>query len=49
MGPTAGMDDVEKKKFLTLPRLEPDFESLVGSSLVQRVASRHNDCTIPTP
>jgi hypothetical protein len=34
MGPTAGLDDVEKRKFLTLPGLEL-------RSVVQPVASRY--------
>jgi hypothetical protein len=37
----AGLDDVEKRKFLTLPGLELD------TSVVQPVASRHTDCPIP--
>jgi hypothetical protein len=38
---TAGLDDVEKKKFLTTPGLEPD------PSVVQPVGSRYTDCVIP--
>jgi hypothetical protein len=36
VGPRAGLDDVEKRKFLYLPGLE-----------LQPVASRYTDCAIP--
>jgi hypothetical protein len=39
VGPRAGLNDVEKKKFLSLPRLDP--------SVVQPVASRYTDYAIP--
>jgi hypothetical protein len=39
--PRAGPDDVEKRKFLTLPILE------LRPSVVQPVASRYTDCAIP--
>jgi hypothetical protein len=39
--PRAGVDNLEKRKFLTLPGLELD------PSVVQPVASRYTDCTIP--
>jgi hypothetical protein len=38
MGPRAGLDDVEKRKFLTLPGLDP--------SVIQSAASRYTDYTI---
>jgi hypothetical protein len=38
VGPRAGLDDVEKRKFLTLPGLEH-----------QPVASRYTDYAIPAP
>jgi hypothetical protein len=41
VGPRAGLDDVEERKFLTLPGLE------LRSLLVQPVASRYTDCAIP--
>jgi hypothetical protein len=41
--PRAGLDDVERIKFLTLPGLELD------PSVVQPVASRYTDYTIPAP
>jgi hypothetical protein len=41
VGPRAGLDDVEKKKFLTLLGLDPD------SSVVQPVTSRYIDYAIP--
>jgi hypothetical protein len=37
----AGLDDVEKRKFFTLPGLE------LRPSIVQPVASRFTDCAIP--
>jgi hypothetical protein len=37
MGPKAGLDNVEKRKFLALPGLELD------PSVVQPVASRYTD------
>jgi hypothetical protein len=37
--PRTGLDDVKKRKFLTLPGLEP--------SVVQPVASRYADYAIP--
>jgi hypothetical protein len=40
VGPRAGLDDVEKRKFLTLPGLELD------PSVVQPVASRYTDYSI---
>jgi hypothetical protein len=40
--PRAGLDDMEKWKFLTLPGLE------LNTSVVQPVASRYTDCAIPT-
>jgi hypothetical protein len=41
--PRAGLDELEKRKFLSLPGLEPD------TSVVQLVASRYTDYTIPAP
>jgi hypothetical protein len=38
--PRAGLDDVEKRKFLTLPEVE------LRPSVVQRVASRYTDYAI---
>jgi hypothetical protein len=43
VGPRAGLDDVEKRKFLILPRLELD---LLG---VQPVSSQYIDCAISDP
>jgi hypothetical protein len=43
VGPRAGLDDVEKKKFLALPGLEPH------PSVVQPVTSRYTDYAIPAP
>jgi hypothetical protein len=40
--PTAGLDDVEKREFFTIPGLNSD------PSVVQPVASRY-DCAIPAP
>jgi hypothetical protein len=37
VNPRAGLDDVEKRKFLTLPGLEPN------PSVIQSVASRYTD------
>jgi hypothetical protein len=39
--PRAGLDDVEKRKFLTLPGLE------LRPLALQPVASRYTDCAIP--
>jgi hypothetical protein len=44
VGPRAGLDDLEKRKFLTLPGLE-----LRPLSVVQPVASRYTDYAIPAP
>jgi hypothetical protein len=41
MDPRAGLDDVKKRKFLTLPGLE------LRPSVVQPVASRYTDWAIP--
>jgi hypothetical protein len=41
VGPRAGLDDVEKRKFLTLPGQD--------RSVVQPVASRYTDYAIPAP
>jgi hypothetical protein len=41
MGHRAGLDDVEKRKFLTLPDSNSD------PSVVQPVASCYTDCAIP--
>jgi hypothetical protein len=43
VGPRAGLDDVEKRKFLTLPGLE------LRPAVAQSVASRYTDCAIPPP
>jgi hypothetical protein len=43
VGPRAGLDDVEKRKFLTLPGLELD------PSVFQPVASRYTDYAITSP
>jgi hypothetical protein len=43
VGPKAGLDDFQKRKFLNLPGLESD------SSVVQPVASRHTGCAILAP
>jgi hypothetical protein len=43
VGPRAGLDDVEKRTFFTLPGLELD------PSVVQPVANRYTDCAIPIP
>jgi hypothetical protein len=40
----AGLDDLEERKFLTLPGLE-----LRPPSIVQPVASRYTDYAIPAP
>jgi hypothetical protein len=39
--PRAGLDDLEKRKFLKLPGLE------LNPSVVQLVARRYTDCNIP--
>jgi hypothetical protein len=39
--PRAGLDDVEKRKFLTLPGLDPSVD--------QPLASRYIDYAIPAP
>jgi hypothetical protein len=41
VGPIIGLDDVEKRKLLTLPGLELD------PSVLQAVAIRYTDCAIP--
>jgi hypothetical protein len=41
--PRAGLDDVEKRKFLTLPELE------LRPPVVQPVASRYTDYATPAP
>jgi hypothetical protein len=41
--PRSGLDGVERRKILSLPRLEFD------PSAVQPVASRFTDCSIPAP
>jgi hypothetical protein len=41
VGPRASLDDVEKRKFLTLPGLNSD------PFVVQPVASRYTDYAIP--
>jgi hypothetical protein len=43
VGPRAGLDDVEKRKFLTLPGLE------LRLLVFQPVVSRYADCAIPAP
>jgi hypothetical protein len=43
VGPRAGLDEVEKRNFLTLQGLELD------PSVVQLVASRYTDYAIPAP
>jgi hypothetical protein len=43
VGPSAGLDDVEKRKFLTLPELEP------RPLVVQPEGSRYTDYAIPAP
>jgi hypothetical protein len=43
MDPRAGLDDVEKRKFLALPGLNSH------PSVVQPVASRYTDCATPAP
>jgi hypothetical protein len=43
VGPRARLDDVEKRKFLTLPGLEVD------PSVVQPVDSRYTNYAIPAP
>jgi hypothetical protein len=44
LNPEAGLDDVDKRKFLTLPGLE-----LRPPSVAQSVATRYTDCAIPAP
>jgi hypothetical protein len=41
VGPGTSLDDMEKRKILPLPELDP--------SAVQPVASRYIDCDIPAP
>jgi hypothetical protein len=41
--PRAGVDDIEKRKFLTLPGLK------LRPSVVQPVPSRYTDYAIPVP
>jgi hypothetical protein len=43
VNPRAGLDNMEKGKFMTLMGLE------LNSSVVQPVASRYADYTIPAP
>jgi hypothetical protein len=43
VSPIASLDDVEMRKFLTLPGLNSD------PSVVQPVAKRYTDCAIPVP
>jgi hypothetical protein len=43
MGPRAGLDDMEKWKFFTLPGLEP------RPLVVQPVTSRYTDCAKTKP
>jgi hypothetical protein len=43
VGPRAGLNDVEKRKFLTLPRLE------LRPSVVQPAAGRYNDYATRLP
>jgi hypothetical protein len=43
VNPRSGLDDLEKRKFLTLPGLELDL------SAVQPVASRYTDYATPAP
>jgi hypothetical protein len=43
VGPSAGLDVVEKREFLTLPGLE------LRPSVFQPVASRYTDYAIPAP
>jgi hypothetical protein len=43
MGLRAGVDDMEKRKFLTLPGLE------LRHSVVQPIGSRYTDYAIPSP
>jgi hypothetical protein len=44
VGPRVGLDDVEKREFLTIPGLE-----LRDPLVVQPVASRYTDYAIPAP
>jgi hypothetical protein len=43
VGSRAGLDDVEKRKFLSLPGLDSD------PSVVQPVTIRYTDCGLPAP
>jgi hypothetical protein len=43
VGTSAGLDDVEKRKYLALPVLE------IRTSAVQLIASRYTDYSIPAP
>jgi hypothetical protein len=43
VGPRTGLDDIEKRKFLTLPGLE------LRPIVIQPAASRYTDCAIATP
>jgi hypothetical protein len=43
VGPRAGLDDVEKRKFMTLTHSSSDL------SVVHPVASRYTNCAIPAP
>jgi hypothetical protein len=43
VGPRTGLEDVEKRNFLPLPRLNCDH------SIVQHVASRYTICAVPAP
>jgi hypothetical protein len=43
VNPRAGLDDVENRKFLTIPGLE------LRTSVVQPAASRYTDYAIPAP
>jgi hypothetical protein len=44
LAPRAGLDDVEKRKFLTL-----DGTQTPTSLVVQPIASSYTDCAIPAP
>jgi hypothetical protein len=43
VGPRAGLDDVEKRKFLTIPGLE------LWPPVIQPIASCYTSCAIPAP